>query len=69
MVVIINRHGVSEEVSFDKISNRLEKLKNIEPQLNDVDTIVVAQQVITQLYNKISTKELDIIFIGKIRIE
>lgn len=61
MVVIINRHGVSEEVSFDKISNRLEHLKNMEPLLNNVDTIVVAQQVITQLYNKITTKELDIL--------
>ena len=52
------RNGVKEPVSFDKITNRLRKLKN-EGNLDKVDPVLVAQKVIENLYDGITTFELD----------
>ena len=52
---IIKRSGKKEQVSFDKI---LFRLKNLSKDLN-INVIVVAQKVISQIYNNIKTSELD----------
>ena len=52
------RNGLKEPVSFDKITNRLRKLK-IEGNLKKVDPVLVAQKVIENLYDGITTFELD----------
>jgi ribonucleoside-diphosphate reductase alpha chain len=54
---VIKRNGVSEEVSFDKVIRRIKKLCNgLSPELNP---IIVAQKVCSQIYNNVSTVELD----------
>jgi ribonucleoside-diphosphate reductase alpha chain len=52
------RSGLQEDVSFDKIANRLKKLANIEPSLIIIFSKLVIK-VIDQLYTGISTKEID----------
>ena len=54
---VIKRNGGKEEVSFDKVIRRIKKLciglsENINP-------ILVAQKVCAQIYNDVSTMELD----------
>ncbi len=54
---VIKRNGTKEEVSFDKVTRRIKKLciglsENISP-------IMVAQKVCAQIYNNVSTIELD----------
>lgn len=64
---VITRTGVVESVSFDKILNRIEALKNIEDKdegiyrLQNVDTSIVAQKTIEKLHNGISTVRIDTI--------
>ena len=56
------RNGDYEDVSFDKISNRLKSLCT-DPNLEnlEVDTTLVAQKVCAEIYDGVSTKELDIL--------
>ena len=55
---VIKRNGSSEEVSFDKIKWRISKMANLEPKLENVDPIEIAQKVIARIYDKIKTDEL-----------
>ena len=56
------RDGRFEEVSFDKIQNRLNSLCNLNeyPRLI-CDISIIAQKVCSEIYDGISTKELDIL--------
>ena len=54
---VIKRDGHKEEVSFDKVTRRLRKLcYNLS---NKVNPIIVAQKVCSQIYNNVTTIELD----------
>ena len=55
---VTKRNGEKEPVYFDKISIRLKNLVD-EGKLKLVDSIVVAQKVIQNLYDGITTQELD----------
>ena len=64
---VIKRTGGVEEVSFDKIKNRIRKLTNGLTQENipnplpilHVDPIIITQKVIGRLYNRVKTAEID----------
>lgn len=58
-IYVVKRNGKEEGVSFDKITARLNKLADIEPVLNNVDVVKVAQKVVQDLYPGIYTWELD----------
>ena len=54
---VIKRNGTKEEVSFDKVTRRIKKLcYELTPELNP---ILIAQKVCSQIYNNVSTVELD----------
>ena len=54
---VIKRNGFKEEVSFDKVTRRLKKLcTNLS---NKINPILVAQKVGSQIYNNVTTVELD----------
>lgn len=54
---VIKRNGSKEEVSFDKVTRRIKKLCN---GLSDkINPIFIAQKVCSQIYNNVSTVELD----------
>ena len=55
---VTKRNGVREQVQFDKISNRLRILCNLF-SFNSIDPILIAQKTIENLYNGITTQELD----------
>lgn len=57
---VIKRSGDSEDVSFDKVLNRLKKISTGfgKDPLN-VDIYDIAQKVCTRIYNNVSTTELD----------
>lgn len=55
---VIKRDGVKQEVSFDKILNRIKTLGK-ERQLTNVNYSSLALKVIDQLYNNIPTTKLD----------
>ncbi len=52
---VIKRNGECEEVSFDKVLNRL---KNLSKDLN-IDVSEIAQKVCTRIYDGVKTTELD----------
>ncbi len=54
---VIKRNGLKEEVSFDKVTRRIKKL--CYGLSNEVNPIMVAQKVCGQIYNNVSTIELD----------
>lgn len=56
---VTKRNGSLEIVSFDKILNRIKQLCVQEPQLSNVNYTQLAIKVIDQIYDGISTKELD----------
>jgi ribonucleoside-diphosphate reductase subunit M1 len=55
---VIKRDGMRETVSFDKITDRINKLCN-GIDTNFVNTIAIAQKVIAGIYPDITTTELD----------
>jgi ribonucleoside-diphosphate reductase alpha chain len=55
---VINRHGKIVPLDFNRILNRLESLKNMEPILH-VNIGLIAQNTIKLMVNNISTRELD----------
>lgn len=55
---VIKRNGTRQKVSFDKILNRIEEMKN-KLMLKRVDTIQIAQRTVQGLRNGITTEELD----------
>lgn len=54
---VIKRNGSKEEVSFDKVTKRIKKL--CVGLSHDVNPILVAQKVCGQIYNNVTTVELD----------
>jgi ribonucleoside-diphosphate reductase alpha chain len=54
---VVKRNGEKEEVSFDKVTRRLKKL--CYGLSDDVNPIIIAQKVSSQIYNNVSTVELD----------
>lgn len=60
-MVVIKRSGEKEQVSFDKILNRIRKLTKLENSftLTSVNYTELAMKVIQQLYDGIKTSELD----------
>jgi len=56
---VTKRDGSSEQVSFDKVTNRLRLLCNMEPKLKNVDHLEIAQKVISRIYDGVHTYELD----------
>ena len=54
---VTKRNGDKEPVFFDKITIRLKKL--IEEGKYKLDPVIIAQKVIKNLYNEITTQELD----------
>lgn len=58
---IVKRSGKSQNVSFDKISNRIKKLANDDSlgHIKGVDIDTVSQKVINQIYDGITSKEMD----------
>ena len=59
MMKVTKRDGSQEDVSFDKVTNRLRLLCAMEPQLLGIDLTEIAQKVITRIYNGVNTYELD----------
>ncbi len=55
---VINRHGKSVPLDFNRILTRLANLKNYEPKLH-VNVGLVAQNTIKLMINNITTSELD----------
>lgn len=54
---VIKRNGKLEQVSFDKITNRIKPLcKNLD---SSIDPILIAQKTVATMYNKITTTEID----------
>ena len=54
---VVKRNGEKEEVSFDKVIRRI---KNLSVGLDSsINPIIIAQKVIGQIYNNVSTAELD----------
>jgi len=60
---VIKRSGEYEDVSFDKILNRITSLSTDNPPLNkiNIDSSLVAQKVIQELRDLVTTKELDVL--------
>ena len=54
---VIKRNGLKEEVSFDKVTRRLKKL--CEGLSDKINPIIIAQKVCSQIYNNVTTIELD----------
>ena len=53
------RDGSFQEVSFDKVINRLKSLCEMTPKLYNVDVTEIAQKVCSRIYDGVSTGELD----------
>jgi ribonucleoside-diphosphate reductase alpha chain len=54
---VLKRNGSKEEVSFDKVTKRIKKLcYNLS---NEINPILIAQKVCSQIYNNVTTIELD----------
>jgi ribonucleotide reductase alpha subunit len=56
---VIKRDNTKQKISFDKIVTRLNNLITMEPQLLNVNAILIAQKVIAGVYDSISTTQLD----------
>ena len=56
---VLKRTNNSEEVSFDKIKTRINKLQIMEPSLNNTDAIKITQKVIAHLFDNIKTEKID----------
>jgi len=54
---VLKRNGTKEEVSFDKVTRRIKKMCN--GLSDEINPIIVAQKVCGQIYNNVSTIELD----------
>ena len=55
LMKVLKRNGESEDVSFDKVLNRLKHLSND----LDVDIFDISQKVCGRIYNGVNTSELD----------
>ena len=59
MMKVTKRNGSQEDVSFDKVTNRLRLLCAMEPPLTGIDLTEIAQKVISRIYDGVNTYELD----------
>ena len=57
---VIKRSGKKEQVSFDKITERLNKLCKQSPQLS-IDPVRISQKVVSGVYPGVTTRELDVL--------
>jgi ribonucleoside-diphosphate reductase alpha subunit len=57
---VIKRSGKKEPVSFDKITERLNKLCYESPPLN-IDPVRISQKVVSGVYPGVTTRELDVL--------
>ena len=57
---VVKRSGKKEPVSFDKITDRLNKLCDEHPAL-DIDYVSISQKVVSGVYPGVTTRELDIL--------
>lgn len=57
---VIKRSGNKEPVSFDKITERLNKLCVASPSLN-IDPVRISQKVVSGVYPGVTTRELDVL--------
>lgn len=55
---VINRHGEFEDISFDAILYRIQRLST-RISTRTLDPALIAQKVTSQLYDRITTRELD----------
>ena len=53
------RNGKLEDVSFDKVIKRIQTLCEIEPSLETIEPIEIAQKVCSHIYDGVNTSELD----------
>lgn len=56
---VIKRNGEQEEVSFDKVLNRMKSIKEKNPELKNVNPFYLSQKVCSQIYNNVKTTQLD----------
>jgi hypothetical protein len=56
---VIKRNGQTEEVSFDKVIRRIKKLCINQNYVPIVNPLLIAQKVCSQIYDNVSTCELD----------
>lgn len=56
---VLKRCGQLQEVSFDKVLQRIKTLCDISPKCSEIDPTELAQKVISRIYDKVSTMELD----------
>ena len=59
-MIVEKRDGRIEDVSFDKITKRINFLSEMDPPLN-IDSTIVSQKVCSEIYNGVKTTELDIL--------
>ena len=57
---VIKRSGVKEQVYFDKITRRLNKII-LETNIKTIDPITITQKICSSIYPGITTSELDIL--------
>ena len=55
---VIKRNGTSEDVDFNKITNRIKKICN-EANITTIDPVTIAQKVCASLHDNVSTSTLD----------
>lgn len=55
---VIKRNGTKQDIKFDKITNRLQKLADFGRPLN-VNVVTIAQRVIQGIFPGVTTSELD----------
>ena len=55
---VIKRDGRKENVKFDKITNRIEKLLE---GIDNIDAVLITQKICNRIYPGITTTELDIL--------
>ena len=58
---VVKRNGKSENVDFNKITNRIRDLCKKINNSKNLDPIIVAQKVCNSLYDGVSTRELDVL--------
>ena len=56
---VVKRDGKREPVYFDKISTRIDRIRNDFTDLKTIDPTKIAQKTIQNLYDGITTHELD----------
>ena len=56
---VTKRNGQLENVSFDKITERIQSMLMKEPKITNIDPIKIAQAICTRIHHAIHTSELD----------